>query len=34
MKKVFNKAKGLFKYLAWLNEEKIKAMVHSGRGFN
>lgn len=28
------KMKKLFKLMAWIQEQKIQAMIHSGRGFN
>jgi hypothetical protein len=28
------KMKKLFKLMAWIQKEKIQAMIHCGRGFN
>lgn len=34
MKRIFKKLKMFYKYLSFLEKERIKAMIHSGRGFN
>ena len=34
MKKIFKKLKSIHEYLKWIDEERIKAMINWGRGFN
>ena len=34
MKKIINKLKRIHKYMCWIEQERIKAMIHSGKGFN
>jgi len=34
MKKIFKKLKAIHKHLVWLEQERIKAMIHCGKGFN
>ena len=34
MKKIFKKLKAIHKYLKWIDAERIKAMIHCGKGFN
>ncbi len=34
MKKIIKKLKAYYKHLIWLEQERIKAMIKSGKGFN
>jgi len=34
MNKVFKKLQSIQKYLKWIDEERMKAMINCGKGFN
>lgn len=34
MRRIISKIRAVYKYMAWVEQERINAMVHCGRGFN